>query len=351
MVTRGINGDYDSDTMLMTDNELLIEVAQRHYKDFLVPTNCTSSVKTVRYYTQEQKADLDVKTSVNKIGEIINLSQQLNSLMWDRMNHGKSLESCQDLYNDICKLAVLSNVEIDRAKREFIINSTSEINILKEKYKITDDDKTVKPMFFKMITLENGFVLSDGTKYKYFDTAMDYLQKIISKFNFREGREQKKKIVPFMDMVKPPEVNVRQGYYYSQKDKLVKIIRESREEKKRLFCDYDILSPDEKNTVWAQAGEIKQNCIDAISEMSISPAVMYLTLKEIDNKEYSDIARYIFEVLFGKPDEAFYKLLIESKEDVYTLEECADGDIQIYDYRFKKVPLSKDFAEENAEIA
>lgn len=69
-MTRGINGDYDSDTMLMTDNELLIEVAQRHYKDFLVPTNYTSSVKTVRYYTQEQKADLDVKTSVNKIGEI-----------------------------------------------------------------------------------------------------------------------------------------------------------------------------------------------------------------------------------------------------------------------------------------
>ena len=102
----------------------------------------TSSVKTARYYTQDDKADLDVKTSVNKIGEIINLSQQLNSLMWDRISKGASVESCMELYYDICKLAVLSNIEIDRAKREFTINSTTEINILKRKYKITDDEKT-----------------------------------------------------------------------------------------------------------------------------------------------------------------------------------------------------------------
>lgn len=271
--------------------------------------------------------------------------------MWDRMNHGKSLESCQDLYNDICKLAVLSNVEIDRAKREFVINSTSEINILKEKYKITDDEKTVKPMFFKMITLENGFALSEGTRYKYFDTAMDYLQKIISKFNFREGREQKRKVIPFMDMVKAPDMNVRQGYYYSQKDKIIKTIREAREAKRKLFCDYDSLSIDEKNNVWVEAGEIKQECIDAISELSISPATMYLTLKELDNKEYGDVARYVFEVLFGKPDEAFFTMIKDSKEDVYTLVECDDGDIQIHDYKFKKMPISMLSDAVNGKIA
>ena len=42
----------------------------------------------------------------------INLSQQLNSLMWDRMSKGASIDDVSELYQDICKLAVLSNVEI-----------------------------------------------------------------------------------------------------------------------------------------------------------------------------------------------------------------------------------------------
>lgn len=113
-VLQRLNGaDFDSDTILITDHELLIEVAKRNYHAFKVPTNMTTSVKTARHYTQDDKADLDVKTSVNKIGEIINLSQQLNSLMWERINKGKTIESCMDLYMDICKLAVLSNVEIE----------------------------------------------------------------------------------------------------------------------------------------------------------------------------------------------------------------------------------------------
>lgn len=113
-IQQRLNGcDYDSDTMLITDNDLLISVAKKHYDSFLVPTNMTTSVKTSRRYTQDDKADLDVKTSVNKIGEIINLSQQLNSIMWDRMSKGASVSDCTELYYDICKLAVLSNIEIE----------------------------------------------------------------------------------------------------------------------------------------------------------------------------------------------------------------------------------------------
>jgi hypothetical protein len=66
--------DMDSDTMLMTDNELLIQAAERHYDQFKVPTNMTTSIKTKRRYSSTDKADLDIKTSVNKIGEICNKS-------------------------------------------------------------------------------------------------------------------------------------------------------------------------------------------------------------------------------------------------------------------------------------
>lgn len=98
--------------MLITDNELLIKAAKENYDKFLVPTNFVESVKSQRFYTPEQQADLDIKTSVNKIGEIINLSQELQSLMWEELNSGKSFEDVRELYYDICQLDVMSNLEI-----------------------------------------------------------------------------------------------------------------------------------------------------------------------------------------------------------------------------------------------
>lgn len=341
-IQQRLNGcDYDSDTMLITDDKLLIDVALRHYDKFLVPTNMTSSIKTARRNTQDDKADLDVKTSVNKIGEIINLSQQLNSLLWDTVYKGASIESCMDLYYDICKLAVLSNIEIDRAKREFTINSTTELNALKRKYKIMDDAKTVKPQFFKMITTENGFELSDNVKYKYFNTSMDYLQKVISRFNFREGRECKRSVVPFMSIVKEPPNNVRQGYYYAQRDHIISVIRAANEEKKKLFIGYDTMSQSERENVWRCAGEIKQNCIEAVEKLSTRPAAMYLVLRDLDSPACRDVAKFVFEVLFGRPDEAFFAMIMDSKEDIYTLEEAPDGDLEYYGFRFRKVLLTK----------
>lgn len=325
--------------MLITDHRKLIEVAERYYDVFKVPTNLTSSTKTKRRYDNSDKADLDVKTSVNNIGSIVNLSQALNSLLWEKINRGSTVEECDELYQDICKLAILSNVEIDRAKKEFVINSTTEINILKRKYKITDDERTVKPWFFKMITTENGYKLSDNIKYRYFNTSMDYLQKIISRFKFREGREKKREILPFMSIVKEPTGNVRQGYYYTQRDNIIAKIRSAKEETKRIYAGYEEMLPAEREAARNEAWEIKQSCIEEIEKMSSSPSTMYLVLKELDSPELKDVARFVFEVLFGRPDETFFEMIKDSRETVYTLEETPDGDLNYYGYTFKKVPM------------
>lgn len=98
--------------MLLTDNEIMIQAALRNYDKFLVPTNFVESKKSKRYFTSVQKADLDIKTSVNKIGDIINLSQELQSYMWDQLNHGASYEDVKELYYDLCQLDVMSGLEI-----------------------------------------------------------------------------------------------------------------------------------------------------------------------------------------------------------------------------------------------
>lgn len=46
--------DFDSDTMLLTDNDILVEAAERNYSLFRVPTSLVESKKTRRCYTSTQ---------------------------------------------------------------------------------------------------------------------------------------------------------------------------------------------------------------------------------------------------------------------------------------------------------
>lgn len=105
--------DFDSDVSLLTDNALLIRAAEKNYDKFLVPTSMVEAKKTVRHYTWEDQADLDIRTSVNKIGAIINKSQELNTIIWDKLNSGASYDEIEEIYCDVAKLDILSGIEIE----------------------------------------------------------------------------------------------------------------------------------------------------------------------------------------------------------------------------------------------
>ena len=325
----------------MTDNETLINKARENFDKFKVPTCFVSAKKKERFYTNEHKADLDIKTSVNSIGEIVNLSQQLNSLLWDRVNKGSTIEQENELYEDICKLSVLSSLEIDRAKKEFTINPERELKTLKEKYKITHNGKNVKPMFFKRITLNNGYKLSDRNEYKYFDTSMDYFQRVINKFNFRKGRQKKQEFIPFSDIIKIPEnlTTYRQGYYYQQANRITDIILHTKNNLTAIYKGYNDLSKEEKNEVTKIANGLKYECKEYINKIAISESVMYILLKNIEKD--SKIARFTFEMLFGTPNTIFYNMIIKSKEDLQVLEENKLGNIKLYEFFFLKQRLSE----------
>lgn len=329
--------DFDSDILLLTDNKLLIERASQNYNTYKVPTNCVSSQKTKRHYTPEDKADLDIKTSINKIGEIVNLSQQLNSIYWERLHNGVSLEDNKELYNDICKLDVLSGIEIDKAKKEFTIDSTKEIDILKRKYKITEDGKVVKPIFFKMITQENGYELSKDIVYRYFETPMDYLQKAIISANYRQARKCSKEILPFMSIVKTPSNKVKSGYYYQLKNALIEHVRDIINRIKTTFVDYECKSKEERCEVKMVACDYRQDCIEVISQISSHEYLMYIILKELDKKENRSIKTLMFETLFGRLDEAFFKMIVESREPIEVIAEDPNGDERLYDFTFKRI--------------
>ena len=145
---------------------------------------------------------------MNKIGEIINLSQELNSLLWDRVYHGATYDDIKELYYDICQLDVMSGIEIDKAKKEFVIDNSKELDKLRKKYdpifreyEENDNGEKIKgkkktPHFFSHISRQKGYYNPDKKHYCKYHTTMDYLQTVVN--GFRVKSPYKKSWLPFV---------------------------------------------------------------------------------------------------------------------------------------------------------
>ena len=370
LLERLSGADFDSDTMLLTDNEILVTAAKRNYDNFPVPTKLVESAKRNRRYTNREKADLDIKTSVNKIGEIINLSQELNSILWDRINKGASIDDVMELYCDISQLDVMSNLEIDSAKRENPANNTRELQLLKKKYDVRDKkNRHVRPLFFKYIdgykgyrddyhvyveqddefqklfktdkykdaqTIKkesaNNIVIERGRmSYLKHETSMDYLQKCINRFYVPRDKEANHGL---SYMLVP--ISATKGEY--QKDVEQQIVEIAREAKKEINSIWESTSPNKK-TKRELAYEVQVKCSAALQEIQINEKTMRRLLGKLED-EYSDVTRFLFfsllEQVRGFMLSGFHQIIQKSVSPVSILREDVDGDIQIYDFRYLK---------------
>lgn len=370
LLERLSGADFDSDTMMLTDNEILVTAAKRNYDNFPVPTKLVESAKRKRKYTNREKADLDIKTSVNKIGEIINLSQELNSILWDRINKGASIEDVMELYCDISQLDVMSNLEIDSAKRENPANNTCELQLLKKKYDVRDKkNRHIRPLFFKYIdgykgyrddyhvyveqddefqklfktdkykdaqTIKkesaNNIVIERGRmSYQKHETSMDYLQKCINRFYVPRDKEANHGL---SYMLVP--ISATKGEY--QKEVEQQIINIAREAKKEINSIWESTSANKK-TKRELAYEVQEKCSAALQEVQVNEKTMRRLLSKLED-EYSDVTRFLFfsllEQVRGFMLSGFHQIIQKSVSPVSILREDIDGDIQIYDFRYLK---------------
>lgn len=326
--------DFDSDTMLLTDNPILVRAAERNYERFLVPTSMVEAKKVVRHYTKAEQADLDIKTSVNKIGEIVNLSQELNTKLWDELNGGKTYEEVEELYCDIAKLDVLSGIEIDKAKREFAVDSVAEIKALKRKYETKDDDgRQIKPNFFGKIARMKGYYDSNRKNYKFHDTTMDYLQHSLNAF--RAGCRQVS-FIPFADLLVSDEDYSNRNVKYPQVDRILALVRNMRAQIQAVWDSTDDgLENKDKS---ALVTEIREECYRYIKSIQLSRHTAYRLLLAIEDPANKDISRSLFYMLFTMPNDSFIELIEESRTPISVLkeDENAAGSIEIYGFRFRK---------------
>lgn len=313
----------------MTDNELLVKAALRHYNHFAVPTRLVSSRSTKRKYTADEKADLDIKTSTNKIGEIINLSQELNTLLWDKLNTGASIEDVHDLYCDIAMLDVLSNIEIDKAKREYTINSAKEIKGLSNKYlRSHKDGRKIKPNFFGAVAKAKGYYDNKKKTYQFHNTTMDYLQHTI---NRSRKTYERRNFIPFSQILIPANFDIGKAKC-GQINRIIDLVQDTNMQIKTIWNMNEL----DKQTKYQMSGEVRQDCIDYIDKIQLDKHTMYWLLRSIESDQCKNIRRLIFNTLFGAPNKSFFELIETSKSPIPHLVRDENGDIELYGMKFSK---------------
>lgn len=303
----------------------MINAAKRNYYVFKTPTSFVSAKKVKRYYTAEQQADLDIKTSVNKIGEIVNLSQELNSLLWEKMYYGNTYDDIKELYYDICQLDVMSGIEIDKAKKEFTIDNARELRKLRKKYKeeLSDkDNKRKTPHFFSHISKQKGYYNPDKKNYCKYHTSMDYLQTIVNGFRIKNPyKKDKLPFVSILDKGKFRESNVNITQLETIQEKVECYVST----RKKIFNDASYDKEERRKTL----NVLEEQLISDINSEKIGFSTMYKLLSSIENKENSHIKNVLLQILFLCGNDSFKKAITSSTSNINQLQE-GGNDIYLY---------------------
>lgn len=318
---------FDSDTMLLTNHPLLVETAEKNYDLFKVSTNLVESTKSKRYYTPEQQADLDIKTSVNKIGEIINLSQELQTLMWHKLNNGATFEDVKELYYDACQLNAMSGIEIDSAKKEFDINNETELKLLRKKWERRDSqNRYIKPYFFGHVDKTKGYYNPERRNYMKHDTSMDYLREILEAYRAPYVMENQ---IPFMDII-----DFNWSKTNTQYRKVNKILYEIDHFKKTSYYIWNgYAEVDDKFSLYNTEEE---KMIDSINQYSANKDSVYCLLKKLTEKGENTVSELVLRILFNIGNSQAFELIKESQKAVEILQEDENGEVTLFSKKYKK---------------
>lgn len=333
VLQRANSMDFDSDQMMIVDNDIMIDAAVKNYDKFLVPTTDIEPVTKEEEYTPKNLAKLDYESSENLIGQIVNLSQVLNSKLWDEMNSDKPDENTiKQLYKDVCQLSIMSGLEIDKAKKTLPVDNKDELKDIRERYKeeceiikngkIVIVKKILYPNFFKELGKKGNY---DSKKvYVKYATTLDMIgDEIAYKTMTVEGTDK-----ALHKILRKPDIKSRDV----DKDKIkavLELCKQRAKDDKKLGVEKTQLGKSEYNRMRKQTIE---NFLEDLAEIKMNQATLYTLLTSKDAEEYED---YILQGLLELKSSTLKKL-VKTDDTTPTLVEDAAGDIEIYGIKHKK---------------
>lgn len=324
-ILQQLNGaDFDGDSVQISDNELLINKSIK----MKIPTTLVKSVKILEEYNLTNLSNLDVRTSKNYIGEIVNLSQHLNSLFWNNKRNNLPTE---DIYKDISILCVLSGIEIDRAKRETNIDTRKELQKIRDKYNI---NKT-RPYYFKVFT--------SGYEYRKLNSPTDILLDIVEKKSKKRSKRISKK-TSFTNLFKNTNINMNH-IDYDKIRLIITIIYNFTKETKRIYNSQK--DRQEKYLLYIQEKERIMNLIKNIPIttdeikyiINIYDRAQTKKNKNEEEKILISIRRKLFTILYNYNTKQFINIFKETKEEIEIITPDENGTITIYNtnYNIKRI--------------
>ena len=278
--------DQDSDTVLLSNNPILVGAAEQSSK-FLTPISLVEAETKKRPYSKESMAEVDVTIAENYIGNIVNLSQILNSIYWNTRSDEKKKFST---YKDIATLSVLSGIEIDKAKKLVKLESSEEIDKIKAKY-----DNLTKPKFFK-------YTQKPVKKYENYKCPMNYLADEVGRIK-RDTNDIKNKveILALLDR-SGADTTVNK----KQIAELKSIAKQLDKDKSSIYCKYFVDEEEQK----LELLEVTEEAQKEVRVFRISKATMINILDRLYSEKSKDND-------ISSCESAIISLLIKANEEMF----------------------------------
>jgi hypothetical protein len=189
------------------------------------------------------------------------------------------------IYLDVCKLAVLSGMEIDKAKRMYAVNAGKVLRILKKPrnaYKKHNGGKL--PEFFRFITEGEAPETDESVT---LNTPMSFLYDIVEGY---KSQVKKTKNIPLMDLFELDASDSGANDTH-KKQNIIKIVSESEKAIRVLMLKAQNAEDDDKAIFMEKAQEIFERCLSAMSKNVVNDHILCLLLKELDKRKDSSVSR------------------------------------------------------------
>lgn len=284
--------DYDSDTVLLIDDEKLNEIIGRIHGLYNVCVNHVISSKRKYDITNKSMSIIDNQLSNSQrfIGRVVNTGQLCMSRYWDAMNSHQTKLNVEELMKKIDVVTVLSGICIDLAKKMFEIDINKEINnIVKSGMLIRE-----KPMFWKYVSK------SDTIKTKKYNCPMDYLYEKMSNLEYAEKRDT----ISFEELLHKFD---SKNSLRKQEKKTIEYIEQMIAKLNNIYTSDH--SDDEK---FNMAEDTIRYCEIYVSKLKISKDTMYSLVRKILKDSKNKMTSRTLNVLFRTQKDVFLSVFCEN---------------------------------------
>lgn len=283
-IQQRLNGcDYDSDSMLVTNDGWVIEAVVNGYEILQVPVCKANPIgKTDYVNTPKSLANLDQIIAKNKIGEIVNLAQFLNCLLWDACISQTGRYDPMEVYNDICILAVLSGMEIDKAKRLYAVDSAkvlARLRYYRQNFKKENGGNL--PAFYKYIVGDESKDIGKNTA--YLGAPMSFVHDAVDAC---PARATHTKTLPISDLFELDATDTGPNDTH-KKQNIIKAVKEAHTQITAMQVSMKNASDDEKLILCDEANEVYLSCLKTVSKNVANDHILCMLLSEIDNWDKS----------------------------------------------------------------